>query len=173
MRKLDYKTVLKQCNEYQELQLIKYKIICKILEVLKNFDGKAFSKRMETALRKSFDLDEELKPYTVSYRLQYDMYHIDVYGGLIKKADSFFSTLIGYTSQEVFNFSKCLEHSQCYTLELTRYEKLESVKNKIEAMVNVYNTAMDLLTEIHNVVDVGDSIYPLSKIFIIKQEGDK
>jgi DNA topoisomerase VI subunit A len=135
---------LKNTIEVYKKQL---KIINILFEALKQFEGKAITKRIITVLQKS----EALKDYHVSLDTSFGMYHINIFSS--KENISFgtsFRALIAYHgSENIVNIEKIKEYNQCYTLNEGRIKNLEENMNKVESLVNRWNKAFLAMKQVN------------------------
>lgn len=133
--------IMKEIEEIQAKQSINYKIILQSAELLKSFDGKKCSKRMESAFKKLYP------DYTVYSGRRYSYYELKIWGNGIKYQDSI-DLLISY--DEVFNYEKFLYNNQRYFLEAERYQKLQEVKedkSQIENLISEYQSIKNQIEE--------------------------
>ena len=78
-----------------------------IIDVLKKFDGKEISKRIETALK----ADPRLSPFSLSYHILAGMYQITFWGnGLAYEERN--TVFLGYTSEHILNLENVMESNR-------------------------------------------------------------
>lgn len=151
--------IMKEISEIQAKQSTNYKVLLRAAEVLKSFDGKKCSKRMETAFKKLYP------DYTVYSGNRYSYYEMRIWGNGIGYQDSI-DLVVSY--DENFDYEKFINNNQRYFLEAERYAKLEELKNnsnEIQDLIYQYES-------IENQIKIFKknpllSIYPISSFFKI------
>jgi hypothetical protein len=140
-----------------------------IVKVLKNFEGKAISKRIATALQK-------IHPdWTVFYDTNYGMFHLSIWGGDTGlKYDSRYSALIGYESEpEVsigeskysrgFEYFDCCNGSAAIERNIARQATIDNPV-RIEDMVKALNDYSESLANLEKTIDADTDSYNLIRL---------
>ena len=129
-----------------------YDLWKKIESACKKFEGKQFSKRIETEIKKL------LPDYTVYYESGY-MYHLVIWGNGIDYNNRK-SFMLGYDSNPVFSSSEFLRLNMWAELELGRAEKLESIDKTILANeIYRWNEGLELLQGVYKWAEKNDLNY--------------
>ena len=100
------------------------------------FEGKVFSKRIETMLKK------ELPDYTIYYEHSYGMFMLKIWGSWIKY-DSRKQFYLGYDHNPFFDAAHILETNQWAELEQGRAERLHKITfEMLQEQVNKWNAGL-------------------------------
>lgn len=158
----DTNDILASINHRIEIKKESLFLIGKVLEVAEKWNGKKITKRFGADIQKAV----ESEGYTVYYRPQYGMFHIDVRYKAANTSDSNFSALIAYDSDPVVRLEKVREHNRCYTLDEGRIERLEASKGNITLLVSRWNKAITELKEVNTLAEQ----YELEYTFEIGRE---
>lgn len=134
----------------------------KVLEVLKPFDGKTISKRMASAVQKA------LPEYTIYYKSDYGMFHINVWGNGISY-NEMLSFLIGYETNTTFNFETFRDRfANCYlgaAKERNNKRKLWlSSEYSIQGAVDRINEINRLKKELDNLLSDCPDSFQIEKL---------
>jgi hypothetical protein len=154
--------IIKAIEERQAIQKRAVDILSIIEPVLKSFDGKTISKRIETAIKKV------LPEFTVYYGKSYSWYELKIWGNGVDYQNNL-SLNLGYTStSDVFNFEWYVTNNQRSYLEKSRYEHLEVYRTDVEKLVNLsirYEELLETISEFKK--ETSNLPYPVSQFFKI------
>jgi len=114
-------SIIKDIKEYQDTLAHNINILSLIEPVIRTFDGKKITKRIETAVKKVLP-----EGYVTFYQFKYSWFELSIWGNGIKFDHSIRLTL-GYN--EFFSFEDYVERNQRYYLDKSRCEELDGYLN--------------------------------------------
>ena len=154
------KEIMKSIEDLQKTQYTNYKVAIQAAEVLKAFDGKKCSKRMENAFKKRFP------NYTVYCGRQYTWYGFKIWGNGIEYQYAV-DLLLTYDDDD-FDYEKFVGYNQRYFLEAGRYETLQEIKEepeKLKSLIEEYENIQKQIEEFKKNPLL--SVYPIKNFFNI------
>jgi len=141
---MNYDYVLKNVLEAHEDYSRDYDLICIVAQVLQKFEGKPFSKRMETAIKKALPLN------TVYY--EKTSYHIEItiWGNGVKYDKRMVVRLASRLCEDYpnFNYVDFRERNQCHFLDHERLERSKSQLPELGNAVIQFNEALETIKSI-------------------------
>ena len=154
---LEVSTIITAIREQQEKYYKQVWVLNKVLPILRQFEGKKMSKRIETAVLK------ELTGYTVYYGHKYSWYELKIWGNGISY-DDMVSLNLGYN--EIFTYEEFERCSKCYFLNVNRYDELNKYINQpeiLQTMVDKYNELQITLSNFKTMIPQEYPIYQFFK----------
>lgn len=159
----DNTTVQAQVNQVLEAigkQMESYKFHMEILAiiepVLKTFEGKKITKRIETAIQAA------LPTYTLYYGHPYSWYTLQLWNKNIN-FDQRINLNLGY--DDIFSMEAFIKSNQCYYLDAERYTELKEYIDHpalIEVLVRNQNSIKESLKMYESLIP---DVYPINKFF--------
>ena len=145
LEKLDNQKTWNNIQDMIKTKQLNYDLWKQVQTVLTHFDGQKITKRIQTALQK------ELPDYTIHYSTEYGLYSLYIWGNGIAY-DQRKQYHIGHVSfSDILNMVKVLDSNQCWELEKSRYEKLQTLTEQdILTAVDKWNTGLTALQEVNN-----------------------
>lgn len=131
--------MVKSIMDVQDKQNVNYFILTLIEPILRRFDGKKITKRIETAIKK------ELPEYTISYGFTYSWYSLKIWGNGISWDDKI-DLQLGYN--EFFDMDEYIRLNQRYYLESERYNTLQGYLDdlsKLKELVALHTEVKDMI----------------------------
>lgn len=113
---MNIQSIMDEINKVRQKQLITVQILELIEPVMRTFEGKKITKRIETAVKKVLPAG-----YVTSYCFQYSWFSLKIWGNELKYDDKIDLT-IGYDTD--FKMERYLYHNQRYYLDKGRFEEL-------------------------------------------------
>lgn len=145
-----YEEIVKDLNKNLEMYKEQYKILELVEPILKQFEGKKITARIETAVKKV------LNPlgYTVQYFKDYSWYTLKVYGnGLLY--DNAVRFNLGYENRGEFSFENFKSNNGCYYKNQERIEDIEvmlSDTDRIKSFIITFEEVKKLQSDFESVV---------------------
>lgn len=152
-------TIMDEINKVKKKQLITLQILELVEPVMRTFEGKKITKRIETAVKKVLP-----SGYVTSYGFQYSWFSLKIWGNELTYDDKIDLTL-GYEVD--FKMERYLYHNQRYYLDKGRNEVLntwtpEMIMELIQKKEEVERVIKDFETT------TKDLPWPVSQYFRIK-----
>lgn len=158
MEKANYQKSLELIDKAQERYLLINKVAIEVEKVLKEFEGKKISKRIETALKNN----EYLKDFTIHYGMEYSFYKISIWNNGIEYNDKISMNLVHTSSIKTVNLEKIKSNSnQFYFNVMKNYNELEKRKIGLEEDIEKWNKLVDEVEVLRKKLQ----LYPLSEQF--------
>ena len=122
----------KKAEKHNLVSRIYAEVYTAIIDVIKGFDGKVITKRIETALK----ADPRLAGYYISYAFEYGMYRVKVLGNDLDY-DNSMTVHIGYKENPVVNMEKIIESNRGFlTGTIINLDTLDERINKWNSMIS-------------------------------------
>lgn len=169
MKKITVKELSQAISQELAISEKKYEIYQKLESILKDFEGKKISKRIETAFKKKFP------EHWCNFSHEYSMYYM-----YICPTDKFvyndrLQFLIGYDNEDIISiekteFSRGFQYfSGCYGIH--KLKRIEEKKNllkdlqKLENICNVVNAYQDACKDMNQInMNIQYIVYKLADI---------
>ena len=133
--------LLDRINERIDHYKVRLELFNQIEPVIKEFDGKKITKRIQTKLRK------KLSKRVVYLNKDYSMFQLVIWGDnnlLFSNARKIhfndrFTSLIGYKDNPIVDYDKFIEYNQCHILNDERIKSLKRAIENIDDLVKLHN----------------------------------
>jgi len=131
-----------------------------VLDVLKKFEGKKITKRIETALKAR----PEMKGLIIYYGVDYGQYRLSIWGNGRGYNDRFTLTIDNKPGQwrngcDTVDLERVKENAKCYTLEEGRIKEMKAGLESVPELVERWNKGLDELQHVHkNAKEYGTTI---------------
>lgn len=151
-------TVKEAIQEQIKIKQDNLKILDAIEPVLKSFDGKTISKRIETAIKKA------LPEYTVYYGKSYSWYEVRIWGNGIKYDNSITLNLGYLRDTDTLNFDWFVKNNKFLYLEKERMDILVAVSDdSLHELNTKYEEYLSIKEQFKNFIS--EFPYPVSQYF--------
>ena len=138
--------LLDRINESIDHYKVRLELFNQIEPVIKEFDGKKITKRIQTKLRK------KLSKRVVYLNKDYSMFQLVIWGDnnlLFSNARKIhfndrFTSLIGYKDNPIVDYDKFIEYNQCHILNEKRIKSLKRAIEDIDDIVRLHNEICDI-----------------------------
>ena len=158
-KKLDKFELIKKIKKHIDLLKVKKEIFELVIPVLKTFEGKQVSKRIENKLK------EQLPQLTISYYQSYTYIELKVWGNGLKYDDRINFNLCKNDSDKIFKMENVLQYDNWYDYQ-GHIDKLNEFKKNINDYVKNWNEFIDYLDLKEK--EFKDIPYPISEHFYMR-----
>jgi len=139
----------KKLQDRLEQAKLEFHIFKLVTAVVKKFDGKKITKRIQTALRKELS---ELSDYVITLDSPYSTYEIVIWNRKPNHCIGYqnrMSITLGHCSAgNVLNMEKFDEHTRCWQLEKYIKQLSKITKEQMKSLTTRFNTAIGILNKV-------------------------
>jgi len=158
-KKVNKFELVKKINAYIAKLEKKVIVMQLIIPVLKSFEGKTVSKRIETKAK------EVLKDFTVYYAVGYVEHELKIWGNGIDYDNMITIRLCRNDGNKLLKMEYIFEYDNWYSFQ-DHIDKLKSFEKEIDIYVKSWNTMVDYLES--KAGEFKDIPYPISEDFYMR-----